>query len=128
MGSGWSWGVQAQLQWSVPMLWPDTSALPSDGCLQSWTGSLEPSCPRPSGCRTPGFHEVVLRPFPQLHPRAGDLQEKAMSWEAPGKRHWWDVAGRFGGWEGAAGEVASCSGLLVPSGALSAVSAGFWQL
>lgn len=21
-----------------------------------------------------------------------------MSWEAPGKRHWWDVAGRFGGW------------------------------
>lgn len=92
--------MQAQLHWSLSLVWPDTSALPYDGCLQSWTGSLEPLCPRPSGCRTPGFYEVVVRPFPQLHPRAGDLQEKAMSWEPPGKRHWRDVAGRFGGWWG----------------------------
>lgn len=50
-----------------------------------------------------------------------------MSWEPPGKRHWWDVAGRFGGWweERGGGLVLGVAG---PGSAPNAESAGFWQL
>lgn len=74
MSSGWLWGEQAELHWSLPMVWPDTSALPYDGCLQSWTGSLEPLCP------------LWLQDTRALQGRGQTLPPAAsMSWGPPGK-------------------------------------------
>lgn len=76
MSSRWLWGEQAELHWSLPMVWPDTSALPSDGCLQSWTGSLEPLCP------------LWLQDTRALQGRGQTLPPAAsMSWGPPGKIH-----------------------------------------
>lgn len=71
--------MQAQPQGCLPTERPETSVLPCDRCLWSWMGSPQPLCPCPSGYRTPGLIEIVVRPFPWLHPgsRTVSLQEGA---------------------------------------------------
>lgn len=67
---------QAQLHGCLPAEWPETSVLPYDRYLWSWMGSLEPLCPCPGGCRTPGLYETVVRPFPWLHPRSRTVSSR----------------------------------------------------